>query len=253
VTEPAGDRPWDVEGPEGAPAIVFVHGAILTRTTWHPQVDRLRDRYRCVSLDLPGHGRRIDEPFTFEGAVDRIGEALVEAAGGRAVLVGLSLGGWLAMAAAARWPDRVRGLVVADASREPRGAMRAAMTAYAAALRLYPERLIQAIGRRLLRGIYDPTTARRLLAGGYHPRSGSTGIRGVRGLRFRDRLLAYGGPILVINGALDVIFTRGERSLLEGVPNVTRRRLRGAGHLSNVDRPDEFTAALVTFEESLPV
>ena len=71
-------------------------------------------------------------------------------------------------------------------------------------------------------------------------------------MRFRDRLLAYGGPVLVINGDLDLVFRLGERSFLRDVPNVTRRTLPRTTHLSSLDRPDAFAAAVRRFIERLP-
>ena len=38
------------------PAIVFIHGMTFSRQTWDPIVDRLKDRFRCLAVDLPGHG-----------------------------------------------------------------------------------------------------------------------------------------------------------------------------------------------------
>ena len=109
-------------GPPGAPAIVFLHGTRLSRAAWTPQLDGLADEFRVIALDLPGHGSRAGEPFTLEAAAALVAATIRdEAADGRAVVVGLSLGGYVAMALAARDPGCVRGLVLAGATAEPVG------------------------------------------------------------------------------------------------------------------------------------
>jgi pimeloyl-ACP methyl ester carboxylesterase len=243
-------QPWTASGPEDGPPIVFVHGAIVG-AIWGPQVERLRDRYRCIIVDLPGHGRLAAERFTIPRAVEVITAAIDAAAGGRALVVGLSLGGYSAMALAGAHPDRVRGLVVADASREPVGLATVAMLAYGWTLRWLPRRLVRAVGVGLFRRSYGRALSAEL-ASDYGSRAGGIGVIALAGQQFRDRLRAYGGPVLILNGALDWFFISGEAAFVDGLDNVTVRRIPGASHLSNLDRPDEFTAEIVAFEASIP-
>ena len=98
---------WDVVGPSDAPPIVFVHGALMGRSVWQPQIDALSDRFRCVSVDLPGHGTQRDTPFELDDAAEGVVRAIDQAAGGRAVLVGLSVGGYVAMTVASRNPEKI--------------------------------------------------------------------------------------------------------------------------------------------------
>ena len=73
-------------------------------------------------MDLPAHGSRASETFTLDSAVESLATTIRdEAADGRAVVVGLSLGGYVGMALAAREPDLVRGLVLSGATAEPVG------------------------------------------------------------------------------------------------------------------------------------
>jgi pimeloyl-ACP methyl ester carboxylesterase len=246
---PAG-RPWTVTGPEDAPPIVLVHGAIVGGI-WGPQVARLRDRYRCITVDLPGHGRLAARRFTMAGAVDVLTAAIDEAGGGRALVVGLSLGGYAATALAAEHPERVRGLVVADASREPVGMAGLAMLAYGWTLRWLPKTLVREVAVGLFRRGYGRALAAEL-GRDYDSRAGAIGVLTLPRRPVRHRLRAYGGPVLVLNGSLDWFFTGGEATFVEGLENVTVHRIPGAAHLSNLDRPDEFTAAVTTFEASIP-
>ncbi len=107
-------------GPADAPAIVFVHGTRVCRTIWTPQIEALGGEFHAIAIDLPAHGRRATEPFSLVAAGDAIAATIrEEAAGGRAIVVGLSLGGYVAMDLAARHPDLVRGLVICGATAEP--------------------------------------------------------------------------------------------------------------------------------------
>jgi pimeloyl-ACP methyl ester carboxylesterase len=243
---------WDVEGPEDGPAIVFAHGAVMTRAQWRPQVEQLaKAGYRCITLDLPGHGTLAEEAFTLDRASDLIAEAIDREAAGRAVLVGLSLGGYVSMAVAGRSPGRVRGLVLAGSTREPVGPFRFVFSLVALALRLIPEPILRGTIERWYRRRYGRAVADAILANGYYARGGSVAIRQLHGGRFRERLIAYGGPVLVINGHRDLVMRMGERRFTEGLPGVTTMVLRRAAHLSNVDRPGEFSAAIRAFVDGL--
>lgn len=239
-------------GPPGAPVIVFVHGSRITKSSWRAVTARLADRYRCVCPDLPGHGALADRRFTLDSAADVVDAALAAEGGERAVLVGLSLGGYVAMAAAARSPERVRGLVLAGSTAEPSGPAATAFRLFAWALGVAPKRPFDALNTWFFRHRYPAEIAEPIVAAGYWSRGGATAVRTLPRSRFRERLLAYGGPILVVNGDLDFVFRLGERSFLRGVPNVSRRYLRWTTHLSPLDRPDEFAAAVRDFVERLP-
>ena len=244
---PAAQVHWNATGPEDAPPIVFVHGAMMGRSVWSPQVAALADRFRCISLDLPGHGTQRGQAFSLEGAAAGVARAIDEAAGGRAVVVGLSLGGYVSMTVAARYPDRVRGLVIAGSTREPVGVSRLAFQLYGWGLRLAPEPAVRTVALAWFRRRYGRTLASAITAGGHFSKGGSQAVRHLIGGRFRDKLKAYGGPILVINGSMDLVFRIGAGRFLAGVPGVTNRMIPRAGHLSNVDRPEAFTALVEHF------
>ena len=98
----------------GSP-IVFIHGLGMSSSTWDACMDALADRHTVVAVDLPGHGASPcpDDPdaFTRDAALSDLDEVLagLEQA---PVLVGHSLGGYLALAHAATRPDASSGIVV---------------------------------------------------------------------------------------------------------------------------------------------
>ena len=109
-------------GPEDAPVLVMIHGTSASLHTWEPLRERLDGEFRMLAYDQPGHGLTGPHPdglYTYAGMEDGL-EAALDAHGiGRAVLVGNSMGGWIAWRAALAMPDRVAGLVLIDPSGMP--------------------------------------------------------------------------------------------------------------------------------------
>ncbi|HLW44158.1 MAG TPA: alpha/beta hydrolase, partial [Candidatus Acidoferrales bacterium] len=106
---------YDVAGPPGAPTIVFLHGMRVTRKMWKSQMERLANSYRLIALDLPGHGALSNIPFRLDGAVTTIAEVINrEGRNARALVVGISLGGYVSMEFGARYPEKTVGLVIAS-------------------------------------------------------------------------------------------------------------------------------------------
>lgn len=100
----------------GATTLVFIHGGLADRTFWKEQVDTLAGRYTVVALDLGGHGAsgRDRKRWSIPTWGDDV-RAVVESVGARrVVLIGNSLGGPVALEAAARLRGRVLGVVAVD-------------------------------------------------------------------------------------------------------------------------------------------
>ncbi|WP_277555168.1 alpha/beta fold hydrolase [Halobaculum limi] len=99
------------------PAVVFVHGAIVDHTQWAPQMDALADEYTVVAYDVRGHGRTGGSSrasYSIDLFADDLA-ALIDALDlDRPVVCGLSMGGCIAQSFAARYPDRLSGLVLVD-------------------------------------------------------------------------------------------------------------------------------------------
>ena len=106
--------------PDGVP-VVFVHGFPFDARMWRPQLASLVGDARLVAFDLRGFGRSPagDGLVTMETYVDGLLEVLDGEAIDRAVLCGLSMGGYVVLRAAEREPGRVRGLVLCDTRSAP--------------------------------------------------------------------------------------------------------------------------------------
>ncbi len=245
-------RPWTASGPEHAPALVFVHGTRLSRGYWSPQVRRLSEAYRCVVLDLPGHGARAAERFTLEAAAAGVAEAIEEAVpGGRAIVVGLSLGGYVAIEAADRYPDLVAGLVLAGCSAEPTGPAAATFRALAWAQERVPRRALRAVNTAFFRVRYRGPVADAIISGGFWWDGGAQALRSLLPRRFLERLGRLWTPVLILNGAFDPMFGPGGEPWAAACRNGRAEVIPWAGHLSSIDRPGTFSARVAAFARSV--
>lgn len=248
----SGDPSIITAGPVDAPAIVFLHGTRLTRTAWAAQLDGLGGEFRAIALDLPAHGTRADEAFTLDGAADLVAATIREQAqDGRAVVVGLSLGGYVAMALAEREPERVRGLVLAGATAEPIGIPSLAYRALAEALDRLDGPALERLNSWFFRTRYPSEIAEPIIEGGFWSSGGAHALRALLGKRFAPRLAAYPGPTLIINGEWDLLFRLSAGTFARAARDSQRVRLRRALHLSNLDQPAAFNAAVGQFARSL--
>ncbi len=242
-----------VAGPTGAPAIVFVHGTRLTGTMWAAQQAALSGEFRTIAIDLPAHGARASEPFTLEGAADVLAAAIRDhATGGRALVVGLSLGGYVAMALAAREPGPIRGLVLSGATAEPVGLRSLLYLALAAVMDHLDDERLERINAWFFRARYPPEIAEPIVAGRFWSKGGAQALHAIVGERFIPRLAAYPGPTLILNGELDPIFRLSAPAFAAAAIDARRLRLSGATHLASLDRPLAFSEAVRRFARLLP-
>jgi pimeloyl-ACP methyl ester carboxylesterase len=242
----------DTSDPDARPTIVFLHGTRLTGASWAAQVAALEGEYHCLTPDLPGHGRAEHQPFDIDTAARGVA-ALIEqeAHGGRAIVVGLSLGGYVAIAVASRWPDRVAGLAISGATAEPIGVRAVAFRALATVFSVVPERILEGTNRWFFGWRYPPEVAGPILADGFSFGGGAIAVRSLVGSTFKPRLAAYPGPSLLINGEYDLFFRPSEPSFANAATNARRLLVRRATHLTNLDQPEQFSAAIRRFARSI--
>src|SRR5712692_2297852 len=111
---------YEVHGPARDPAVVFIHGFPFSKIMWKPQIDALEKDFRVVAYDVRGHGGSDvgDGQYTVEYFVDDLIGLLDHLKIPKAVVVGISMGGYVALRAIERSPGRFRGLVLCDTRSE---------------------------------------------------------------------------------------------------------------------------------------
>jgi pimeloyl-ACP methyl ester carboxylesterase len=238
---------YDVAGPPGAPAIVFVHGIRVTRKQWSPQMRGLSDAFRVVALDLPGHGSRAAERFTLAAASRALEETIEEAAGGRALVAGLSLGGYVAMSLAGRAPHAVAGMVLTGCSGNPHGVLRTIPATVALFSRAVGDRWLSAVNRATFRARFGEDLAREQLDAGLFFAATVDALRQLRGRDFLRALRAYAGPVLILNGEKDSLYRFEELMFLATAPDARLQLVRRAGHVANLERPAAYNRAIRSF------
>jgi len=103
--------------------VVLVHGFPFSHEMWKPQLDALDKRYRAIAYDARGHGNSYvgDGQYTIEGHVDDLTGLLDHLKIQKAVIVGLSMGGYITLRALERNPERFHAAVLCDTRSEADG------------------------------------------------------------------------------------------------------------------------------------
>ena len=227
----------------GGVPVVLVHGLRTSRTMWRAQVAMLAESgHPTAAIDLPGHGARRGERFTLDGAVDVVAGA-VAGHGGRALVVGLSLGGYVAIAHAARFPAQVAGLVAASCSTRP---ARPVVDAWALAARGIA-RLPDAgagLNQFLVDRTLTTTAAADVAAGGFALDVMADVLRELRVATPLADLARVPAPVWLVNGRFDH-FRGEERRYLAACRDGRLIVLRGAKHLVSLDAPVAFGRVLL--------
>lgn len=98
--------------------VLFIHGTRSSSEVWNEQRRALEEiGHKTSAIDLPGHGSNAGSVFTVQDSLTLIGQEITDL-GGKVILVGMSLGGYVALAYAADNPERVQGVLAAGCSTE---------------------------------------------------------------------------------------------------------------------------------------
>ena len=240
---------WHNDRMARLPAIVLVHGIRTSATMWRRQVEELTAAgFEVAAPDLPGHGSRIGEEFTLDAAMTAIDDAISRYSG-PVLLVGLSLGGYLAIEYAGSRPQKVSGLVAASCQTLPRGAGLWGYRALARVIHRLPDRgawLNDAMARRFLPA--DAVTD--MSAGGVALDVMDTTLKAVGTLDPLDGLRRYPGPVWFAMGGLDH-FRLSQRAFLTARPDASVVVVPHATHLVSLVKPVEFTRAVTDAARAL--
>lgn len=254
----AGRRLFYEDRGEGQ-ALLLLHGFPFTSDSFWPQLEAPPPGFRLIVPDHRGFGRSEpgEGPSTMEALADDA-LALLDALGvAQAVVGGVSMGGYVAIALTRRDPGRVKALVLIDtqasadddAGKARREAVAQDVLANGAGV------VAQAMLPKLLApGAPEAVRARvDAMIRAQAPAAIAAASRGM-GTRTdgKDILSRFGGPCLVVGGEGDVITPPEKaRALAALVPGARLEVVPGAGHLPNLEQPSAFNALLGGFLSGL--
>lgn len=252
---------WEEAG-DGQP-VVLLHPFPLNRTVWSSQRNFLSKKYRIITPDLRGFGDSgLDgEISAMETFADDVAALMDDLRIGRFILGGLSLGGYIALAFYKRYPERVRGLILANTKALPDDDM--ARRGRSEMAKLAIREGAGAVGKAMLTKLFGETTFRlkphvpidtwRKMEKN-SPRGLAAALRGMA-LRpdSTDLLPKITCPVLVIAGDEDKLVPASvAKKMADALYDVNYEVIEGAAHLSNLEQPEEFNRLMKDFLEDFP-
>ena len=236
-------------------AVVMLHPFPFDGRIWADNIQPVINAgYRVITLDYPGFGDSPAPPSIL--SIEQIGDLAAELFEAlkieTAALVGLSMGGYVALALAHRFPARIWALVLADTRADADGPE--ARQGRAAALNTIAEKGVGAYLRQSLPRLVSPHASPPLLEGLFRlaERREHTLTTAIAALRDRpDRtheLTRIACPTLVLVGAEDQVSPPGKMCEIAGAISGARfTEIARAGHLSNIEAPADFNRAVIDF------
>ncbi|HYY58171.1 MAG TPA: alpha/beta fold hydrolase [Pyrinomonadaceae bacterium] len=248
---------YDLEG--SGPAVVLLHGYPFNRSMWREQTEALQGSFRIVTPDLRGLGEteaNAEEPATMEEMARDVAALMDQLNIKRAVLGGLSMGGYVALAFARRFPLRVRALLLADT--RPQADTDDARRAREEQAQKVLKEGMSAISDGFLKKALAPSTlserpeivARvRQMIESTKSEGAAAALRGMAARSdqtyFLPNIIA---PTLILVGSEDQLTPPADSELMRREIRGSRLEIiPGAAHVSNVERPAEFNRSFKQF------
>lgn len=252
---------YSLAGADAAPPVVLLHGFPLNGEMWRPQVEALSSRWRVTVPDFRGFGRSGETgPFSIEQLADDTRELARQLGLEKFVLVGLSMGGYVAFAYARKYATTLRGLVLLDTKAE----------GDSEEVRKNRERMIAIVKERGSKPISDamlgklvppeviehrPALAKELrtMMEGTRPKTIEYALGAMRDRPDQTSTLSgINVPTLVIVGEKDAITPPDVTgAMATKIPAAQHVIIKGAGHMSNMEQPAQVNEALVRFLEKV--
>lgn len=228
------------------PPILFLHGIRLGGAIWQPHAQELSDEFFVVTPDLPGHGALERLPFdapTIDAFLAYISHAVVSRP---PLVVGYSLGGYVAMRYATDLPDHTSGLVLTGCTTNIVGYRRLLYDAAVRATARIPDAAVQRLLTRFFYLTLPQAVCEIIVPFRFNHNVFEQSLRIAGGVRYSDRLRAYGKPVLIVNGVWDLLFRRDER-LFAQAAGARLEVMRQTDHVAPLRRPGTFTSLVREF------
>ncbi|MDP3768367.1 MAG: alpha/beta fold hydrolase [Dehalococcoidia bacterium] len=238
--------------------LVLVHGWCGSRSVWKLQVRAFAERYRVIAVDLRGHGDSDkppkDEDYSIALCASDLADLLDALGIDRTILMGQSMGTLVCQQFCLTHPRRVTALVLAGALSvsPPAGQV----------VGPWVERIVEEVQAKgfepSLREVvpfwfspgFDPEVVRTVTADSFKaaPHAALAFCRAVSGTDLRERLPEIGVPTLLIVGERDGRTPVAEaEDMNRRIPDAWLKVIKGAGHMANVEKPEEWNRAVLAF------
>jgi pimeloyl-ACP methyl ester carboxylesterase len=236
--------------PSARPPLLLTHGFGASQAMWAPNLAALSRGRQVLTWDLPGHGSSVGATageLSHASCIEEMLELLAQLGAQRAVIGGMSLGGYLSLLFCARHPERVAGLLLVDTGPGFRDdAAREGWNSWVGGL----ADDLDARGLDALRSGPEAEAAEH--AGGAVALA--VAARAILTQRDGEAFASLGAiavPTLIVVGADDDRFLVAAEAMARRIPGARKVTLENAGHAANMDQPAAFDCAVGEFLEEL--
>ena len=241
---------YEVHGDHG-PVVLLTHGYSSTAQMWSGQIDAVAKDHRLVTWDMRGHGQS-DSPvdpglYSEAHTVADMAALLDEVGVTRAIIGGLSLGGYMSLAFNRVHPDRVDALLIIDTGPGYKND-EARASWNKTSLRTAERYETEGLGL-LSTGSAERRTARHTSSAGLA--LAARGMLTQRDAGVITSLPDIKVPSIVIVGSEDAPFLAASDYMAAKIPGARKAVIEGAGHAANMDKPEAFNAVLMDFLSGL--
>lgn len=238
--------------------LVFIHGFPFNKAMWLPQIEHFQKQFRCIAIDVKGHGESKSdvENFSIDGFVDDIIGLLDHLEIEKAIFVGLSMGGYIALNLVSRFPKYVAGLVLSDTNclaDSPEAKEKRMKT-----IESLPKIGLEIYAKESVKNLFAPESLKtkneqvQLIQNMIANTEEKTVVKTLKALANREetcsKLDKIVVPSLVMVGENDMITPFSQAEMLwDQIPNSELFVIENAGHIANLENNDEFNRILEDF------
>ncbi len=245
-------RTFTEYGDRRNPAILFLHGIRLGREIWAPHARLLAQRYHVVTVDLPGHGALAHVDFSEATLRNTISNAVENICASPPLIVGYSLGGYVAMEYSAHHPEHTAGLVLAGCAMDYEGWRRFPYEMSARLSEMVPRPWLDAFFHVSLRVTLPKSLAQVVEQIPFNRDVfRRTAIIAGNNKRFSEMLATYRKPVLFVQGEYDVVFRMDEKRFMSLLPQARLRVIRRSDHTAPLRKVKEFSDIVADFAERI--
>ena len=241
---------YEVHG--SGPPLILTHGYSSTSTMWKGQIEALSKHHELIVWDMRGHGQSDypADPAAYSEAltVADIAALLDKVGAAKAIVGGLSLGGYMSLAFYRAHPERVRALLIIDTG--PGFKKDDAREVWNARARATADRFDRE-GLDVLKSASRErsTVSHRDALGLAHAARGMLTQRDAKVIEVLPQIKV---PALVVVGADDTPFLAASDYMAAKIPGAKKAVIPAAGHAVNIDQPQAFIEAVMPFLDALP-